>query len=195
MGEDSEETVFTFLEGNRVDLIVGYTKWADLICKWINDPRIRHYSRNPWPISLEEVKKRLEIPPSNTHLRENTIFIIYHKQDKKPIGSAGLEMIHWVNKNANIFIIIGYPEYWGHGLAGEVADLVIQYGFEELNLHKIYCGVFDPNKRSLRAVKKLGFVKERVSIQDQYVDGSYVDGHEFYLLKDDWMKRNQDRET
>jgi ribosomal-protein-alanine N-acetyltransferase len=195
MGEDTEEKVFTFLEGKRIDLVTGPAKWADLICKWLNDPKVRHYSRNPWPISLDEVKKRLEPSSKISRFRENTLFFIYHKQDKKPIGSTGLEIINWLNKNANIFVIIGYPEYWGHGLASEVAELVIQYGFEELNLHKIYSGAFEPNERSLRVIEKLGFVKERVSIHDQYVDGAYVDGHEFYLLKDDWMKRKQARET
>ena len=195
MGEDTEEKVFTFLEGKRIDLVTGPAKWVDLICKWLNDPKVRHYSRNSWPISLDEVKKRFESSSKISRFRENTLFFIYHKQDKKPIGSTGLEVINWLNKNANIFIIIGDPEYWGHGLASEVAELVIQYGFEELNLHKIYCGAFEPNERSLKVIEKLGFVKERISIHDQYIDGAYVDGHEFYLLKDDWMKRKQARET
>lgn len=194
MGEDTEEKVFKFLEGKRIDLVTGHTKWADLICKWTNDPKVRHYSRNPWPISLEEVKKRLEPSSKNSRFRENTIFIIYHKRDNKPIGTVGLEEINWLNRNANLFFIIGYPEYWGNNIATEAAELVIRYGFEELNLHKVYCGAFDPNKSSLRVIEKLGFKKERVTIHDQYVDGTYVDGQEFYLLKDDWMKRKQNRE-
>jgi RimJ/RimL family protein N-acetyltransferase len=193
MGEDTEGKVFTFLEGKRIDLVTGHAKWADLACKWMNDPIVRHYSRNPWPRSLEAIKKRFEPPSTKSDVREYAVFFIYHKTDKKPIGTVGLEDINWLNRNANLFFIIGYPKYWGNNFAGEAAELVIRYGFEELNLHKIYSGAFEPNERSLRVIEKLGFIKEHVSIHDQYVDGVYVDSHEFYLLKDDWMRRKQDR--
>ena len=195
MDERKEEEVFVFLEGKNIDLVAEHSKWAELACKWINDPRVRHYSRNPWPRSLEAIKKRFEPPSTKSNVRQHVILIIYHKTDKKPIGTVGLEDINWLNRNANLFFIIGYPEYWGNNIAAEAAELVIRYGFEELNLHKLYCGAFDPNKSSLRVIEKLGFLKEGISFHDQYVDGAYVESHEFYLLKDDWMKRKQNRET
>lgn len=191
MNERKEEEVFVFIEGERIDLVVGHSKWADLTCKWMNDPKVRMYSRNPWPRSLDEVKKWFEPPSSDGSVRDFIVFTIYHKQDKKPIGTVGLNRIDWLGRSANIFAAIGYPEYWGQGIAGEASELIMKYGFEELNLHKIYSGVFNPNKRSLRAAEKLGFKKEGISIHGMYVDGKYVDVHKFYLLKDDWSKRNQ----
>ena len=191
MEEKKEEEVFVFIEGSHIDLVVGHAKWADLICKWINTPEVRHYSRNPWPRSLDDVKKWFEPPSKGDAIKRDIVFIIYHKEDRKPIGTVGLEDINWINKNANIFAYIGYPEYWGKGIVIEAAKLVIKYGFEELNLHKIYSGVFKPNERSLRAIEKLGFSKETTYISDMYVDGKYVDVHKFYLLKDDWIKQNE----
>ena len=191
MDDKKEEEIFVFIEGKNIDLVVGHSKWADLTCKWINDPRVRRYSRNPWPRSLDEVKKWFEPPSSDHEMRDFIVFTIYHKKDKKPIGTVGLNRINWLSRNANLFGLIGYPEYWGQGIVGEAAELTIKYGFEELNFHKIYSGVFDPNTRSLRAAEKLGFKKEGVSIQDMYVDGKYVDVHKFYLLKEDWSKKQQ----
>ncbi|MFW9950771.1 MAG: GNAT family N-acetyltransferase [Candidatus Thorarchaeota archaeon] len=194
MDEKKEEAVFVFIEGKNIDLVVGHSKWADLTCKWMNDPKVRRYSRNPWPRSLEEVKKWFEPPSSDNKVRDFIIFTIYHKKEKKPIGTVGLNRIDWLSRKANIFATIGYPEYWGQGIAGEAVDLAIKYGFEELNLHRIFSGVFDPSKRSLRVAEKLGFIKEGVSIQDMYVDGQYVDVHNFYILKDDWLKKQQKQE-
>jgi RimJ/RimL family protein N-acetyltransferase len=192
--ERKEEEIFVFIEGDKIDLLAGHAKWADLTCKWMNDPKVRRYSRNSWPRSLEEVKKWFEPSTSDHEVRDFLVFTIYHKKDKKPIGTVGLNRINWLNRNANIFATIGYPEYWGQGIAGEAAELIIKYGFEELNLHKIYSTVYDPNKRSLRAAEKLGFTKEGISIQEIYVDGKYVDVHKFYLLKEDWLKRQQKQE-
>lgn len=191
MNDRKEEEVFVFIEGDKIDLVVGHSKWADLTCKWMNDPRVRRYSRNVWPLALDEVKKWFEPSSSDRGTRDFVVLTIYHKQDEKPIGTVGLNHINWLYRTANIFAAIGYPEYWGKGIAGEASELMIKYGFEELNLNKIYSGVFDPNKRSLRAAEKLGFKKEGVSIQDVYVDGKYMDSHKFYLLKEDWMKREQ----
>lgn len=188
MTEIIEDDVFPFIEGKTIDLVASNSKWANLICKWSNDPRVRHYARNVWPNTLENVKKWFEPAPERGAV-DFIIFIIYHKKDKKPIGNVGLNHINWLNRNANIFTLIGFPEYWGKGIAGEAADLVINYGFTELNLHKIYSGVYDPNKRSLRAAEKLGFKEEAVLKEEIYIDGKYEDVHKFALFKEDWLKK------
>jgi RimJ/RimL family protein N-acetyltransferase len=187
---EGEDDIFPFIEGETIDLVAGNSKWANLSCKWANDPIVRHYSRNMWPHTLEEVKKWFE-PLPDKQMREHIVFTIYHKQSKRPIGSIGFSRINWVSRNANIFASIGEPEYWGKGIAGEASRLMINYGFTELNLHKIYSGVFTPNKRSLRAAEKLGFEKEGILKEEIYIDGQYHDIHKFALFKRDWLKSNE----
>jgi len=187
--EDKEEDeVFPFIEGEIIDLVAGNSKWANLVCKWMNNPNVRHYSRNLWPITLEEVKKWFE-PAPDRQMREFIVFTVYHKHVKRPIGSIGFNHINWVSRNANIFLTIGEPEYWGKGIAGEASKLIINYGFTELNFHKIFAGVFTPNTRSLRAAEKLGFKKEAVLKEEMYVDGQYHDIHKFALFKRDWKMK------
>ena len=188
--KEDEIEVFPFIEGERIDLVAGNSKWVPLVCKWQNDPKVRRYARNMWPITIEEVKKWFE-PSPDRHMKEFVVFTIYHKRDKRPIGSVGFGRINWVSKNANIFATIGEPEYWGKGIAIEANKLLIKYGFTELNFHKIYAGVFTPNKRSLRAAEKLGFEKEAILKEEMYVDGVYHDIHRFALFKRDWLKSNQ----
>jgi len=188
--KEDEIKAFPFIEGETIDLVAGNSKWAQLSCKWQNDPKVRRYARNMWPHTIEDVKKWFE-PSPDRHTREFVVFTIYHKRDKRPIGTVGLGRINWVSRNANIFATIGEPEYWGKGIAIEANKLLIKYGFTELNLHKIYAGVFTPNKRSLRAAEKLGFEKEAVLKEEMYVDGEYHDVHKFALFKRDWMKLNQ----
>jgi len=190
MTEEEKIEVFPFIEGDTIDLVVGNSKWAPLLSKWMNDPKVRQYARNYWPLTLEEIKKWFE-PSPDQGMKDFIVFTIYHKKDKKPIGSIGFNHINWIARNANIFATIGETEYWGRGIAGEASRLMIKYGFTELNFHKIYSGVYSPNKRSLRAAEKLGFKEEAIIKDEIYVDGKYVDTHKFALFKKDWEEQNK----
>jgi len=188
--KEEENGIFPFIEGDRIDLIAQSSQWINLICKWNNDPRVRHYARWIFPTQPEHIKRWFE-PPSGRGMREAIFFTIYHKEDKRPIGSIGFFWINWINKNANVSATIGEPDYWGKGIVGEAAKLLIKYGFNELNFHKICAGVFNPNQRSLRAAEKLGFKKELVAREDLFVDGVYVDMHQFAIFKEEWMEQNK----
>ncbi|MFX1281582.1 MAG: GNAT family N-acetyltransferase [Promethearchaeota archaeon] len=184
-----ENNIFPFIEGERIDLIAQSSKWVNLFCKWENDPRVRHLARHDMPTIPENIKNWFE-PPSERGVREAIFFVIFHKEDKKPIGTIGFFWINWINRNAFISATIGEPEYWGKGLVGEAAKLLIKYGFTELNFHKICAGVYNPNKRSLRAAEKLGFKEEVVGREQLFVDGEYVDMHQFAIFKNEWMDKN-----
>ncbi len=187
--ENEDEEIFPFIDGERISLIAQVSKFIPLIVRWNNDPEVRHYARWALPTTPEQIKKWFEPVPERT-ARNVVFFIIYHKKDKRPIGSIGYFGINWLNRNAEISATIGEPDYWGKGIVGEAAKLLIKYGFTELNLHKIKAGVFNPNSRSLRAAEKLGFKKEAVLKDELYVDGEYVDAHYFSLFKRDWLKEN-----
>lgn len=186
---EEEDPVFPFIRGETIDLVAQNSKWAELYLKWQNNPSIRQYARHEFPITLEEVKKWFENPSRGA--REFIIFVIYHKDDKRPIGDIGLNHINWVNRNANLFAEIGEKEYWGKGIAVEAAELMIKYGFTELNLHKIHASIYNPNQRSLRVAEKLGFKKEGIQREHIYVDGKFVDNHKYSILRKEWMVRNK----
>lgn len=194
MNEEKEEIeIFPFIKGDRIDLVTQNSKWVNLYAKWMNDPEVRRYARQMFPRSLDQIKKWFE-PTKDEGLRDFIVFNIYHKKDKRPIGSAGFSHINWLNMNANIWASIGESEYWGKGIVVEAAKLLINFGFTELNFHKIYAGVYSPNKRSLRATEKLGFKEEAVLKEEMYVDGKFVNSHRFALFKKDWLEQKKNYE-
>ena len=123
--EEKKLQVFPFIKGETIDLVAMNSKWEDLYCKWINDPKVRHYDRNMWPITREEVKKIYASSP-NRHTKNFAVLVIYHKGDQRPIGMAGLEDIDWVSMKANLFTTIGESDYWGRNIAVEVNKLLIE---------------------------------------------------------------------
>jgi len=186
--EDKE--IFTFIEGEKVDLVPSNVKYANLYAKWQNDPKVRKFSRNAMPRSLEEIKKWHE-PSDDKGLQDHIVFSIYHKEDKKLIGVCGLNRIHWFNRSANAFLIIGETDYWNKQIATEATTLLLKYAFEELNLHRVTGGVAIDNIGSWKVAEKVGFTFEGISKEDFYVDGKYIDSKRYFYLKDNWFKKHK----
>jgi len=49
-----------------------------------------------------------------------------------------------------------------------------RYGFEELNLNRIWLRVYDTNPRARKAYEKAGFVYEGTLRQAEYKHGRYI---------------------
>ncbi|MEJ2248108.1 MAG: GNAT family protein [Candidatus Lokiarchaeota archaeon] len=178
--------VATFISGKIIDLIPPNKEHSKLYKKWFNDPEVRKYLRNPTPRTLEAIKKRRDRVEEGT--KTHISFEVWHKNDKCPIGLGGFNHINWINRNSNIFLNIGDKNYWGKHIATEVVKLLLKYGFEELNFHKIYSGVFTPNIPSWSVAEKLGFKFEGILKDEVYVDGRYYDAKKYGLLKREWQK-------
>ncbi len=67
------------------------------------------------------------------------------------------------------------------------ADLIFKYGFEDLNLHRIWLRVFETNQRAIRSYDKAGFTLEGKFREAQYRDGKYVDVMIMSMLKSEWQ--------
>ncbi len=85
-------------------------------------------------------------------------------------------------KTAEIGYWIGEP-YWGKGIATKAVELITEYGFDELNLVRIYAGVFDFNIESMKVLEKNGFKKEGIFKNAVLKNERICDEHRYYKLK------------
>ena len=146
-----------FIEGERINLCPPNMENINLYVKWMNSPNTRKYARYEFPQAVEEVKKLFE--PKQESVKNEIFFEIWHKEDNKPIGYTGLIRINWFNRHALIFYMIGEQEYWGNNYATEAGKLIINYAFNELNLHKINAEVYPQNSASVRVAEKIGALR------------------------------------
>jgi len=187
----TESKIPIFISGKIIDLLPMNPNHLPLFCQWENNPKVRKYDRNEFPITVEESKKFLESGESRVKTR--IMFEIWHKKDQKPIGYCEIDDISWVDHRAHIGITIGEMEYWGRGIGTETIKLLNEYCFNELNFHKIAAEALAPNKGSQRCFEKNGFKYEGKLKEDTYVDGKFIDLLKYCLLTDDWLK-NKERE-
>lgn len=170
-----------YLRGiEKKDLEGNYFNWA-------NDPEVTYYMfMGSVPNNLENLQEEYD------RLRKSTtdiVFIIADKKTDKPIGSAGLYRIEWISRTAEYRIVIGEKDFWDKGIGTEVAGLILQYGFEKLNLNKIWLGVNASNQRAVKSYEKAGFVREGVLRQEIYRNSTYYDAIRMSVLRDEYYNK------
>lgn len=177
---------FTFIEGERISLMPLNKDHLNQYVKWANDHEVRHYSRITFPFTREDYKKFIEQEQGRP--RKKIQFEVWHKEDSKPIGILELDDINYVNRNASIAYIIGEISYWNKGYATEAGKMLIEYGFNELNLNKLVACVYSPNIGSWKVCEKLGMEREATFRNHEFFDGKYHDVFHYCIFHKDWKK-------
>jgi RimJ/RimL family protein N-acetyltransferase len=112
-------------------------------------------------------------------------YAIVNKVTNDLIGAIGL-MINPAHKKAELGYWIGFP-YWGMGYCTEASRLLIDYGFNELLLNKIYAKAFVANTGSWTVMEKAGMSYEGTLRQEVIKDGIAYDLKTYAILKDEYL--------
>jgi len=153
--------------------------------KWFNDVSfMRNYDVvSAIPKNTEDIKDMFsEITKCNTAY----IFAVKELKEQKLIGVTGFENISWNNGTALIYIGIGEEKSRGQGHGTEAFKLTIEFGFEELNFHRIYLTVLEYNEPAIKLYEKLGFKREGVYREFIHRDGKRYDMYLYGLLRHEW---------
>ena len=154
-------------------------------CEWLNDPDVRRYLSMHQPVSQagEEqwFENMLKKPPEEQP---------YAIEIKVPdgwqlIGNCGFMGFDWNVRSAEVGLFIGDKSCWNKGYGTEVMRLLVQYGFESLNLNRVYLRVDEDNLGGIRAYEKAGFVHEGRFRQGGYRSGRYHDVLFMSVLRSD----------
>lgn len=78
------------------------------------------------------------------------------------------------------------PAQWGHGYATEAARAIVDFGFTELKLHRIWAWCIAENTASVNVLQKLGMQPEGRLRANEYFKGRWWDTRLFGLLNHEW---------
>ncbi|HPV20017.1 MAG TPA: GNAT family protein [bacterium] len=139
---------------------------AEIYTIWFNDMEMVLYvAPHPSVISLFKEKEFIE----NQLKSGAPIFGIIDIKTDKIIGNTSLMDINQINGTATLGIVIGEKDYWDKGYGTEAVKLILDYGFNILNLHNIMLCVFDFNKRAVASYKKIGFKEIGIRREDRLI--------------------------
>ncbi|MES2838178.1 MAG: GNAT family N-acetyltransferase [Bacteroidota bacterium] len=152
-----------------------------------SDPEVHLYIENNPVKSIVEIKKIIEL--LKKQYQENGIarWAVVLKNTNECIGWAGLKYFKTPLNNHNNFYELGYrfkKKHWGQGYATESSKEILDFGFKNFNIDKIFAITHPDNLNSKKVLSKLGF--DYTETFDY--DGDLTDW--FELKKTNWENKN-----
>ncbi len=160
----------------------------DKLLEWRNKVELRRNFREYKELNSSNQKNWFETNVLNS---DKTMMFAILDEECNLIGACGICYIDWVNRNADLSIYIGYnDEYIDDKYAPDAVKLLLNYGFDELNLNRIYVEVYDIDHKKKDLIEKLGFKLEGKHRQTHWTEGKWCDSLFYSVLKDEFQLTN-----
>jgi RimJ/RimL family protein N-acetyltransferase len=164
--------------------------WPDVLAYQTDSLYLRY---SPWTERTPEVVQAfVQVFLAQQHEQPRSKFqlAIVLKSSHQLIGTCGIRM-----ESADAYEAdIGYelsPTYWGQGYATEAARAIVQFGFTELRVHRIWSWCIADNVGSARVLEKLGMRPEGRQREKEYFKGRWWDTLLFAMLDEEWHAQQQ----
>jgi RimJ/RimL family protein N-acetyltransferase len=160
-----------------LDDVHRYQSRAD-VARWMlgAEPRTREESRASVLAMAGEVALRAE----------NDCLTLAVVTDAGVIGTVELVWRSQVERTAELGFVF-HPDHWGRGLATEAATAVLDWGFTEFGLHRIYARCHGRNDASARLMARLGMRREARHVESYLFRGEWADRLVFAVLAREWQ--------
>jgi diamine N-acetyltransferase len=175
--------IMPFMIGKKIYLRAVEIEDAPLLVKCDNQPEVRDTFFIAYPTNTYREQQEIK------HLYERNEYIpftICVKENDKAVGLTAFHRVDLVSRAAAFSIRIAEKEDWGSGYGGEATRMMVQHGFEVLNLNRIQLHVFTGNERGIKAYEKTGFVKEGLLRQAMYHNNEYCDFIIMSILREEY---------
>jgi RimJ/RimL family protein N-acetyltransferase len=171
------------LQGRVVYLRPAERADLPLFVRWLADARTAKYLAVRSPIGLAMEERWFE-DMLDHHGRERWFFVICRLEDGRPVGSLDLREIGPTSGGAGLGIVIGDPADTSRGYGSDALAVLLDFGFGELRLERIWLDVFDFNERARHVYERLGFVHEATLRHAEFHGGRYLDLQRMAILRE-----------
>lgn len=146
--------------------------------EWMRDPQVTQYleSRDHAQTldTLREFVRNMNASPRD-HL-----FGIFSAQSGDHIGNIKIGSVRQPHRSADLGLIIGRRSAWGKGYGTEAISLATRHAFEELDLNKLWAGMYSENLGSYHAFIKAGYrevgrFRRHILFKGRYIDSILVE--------------------
>lgn len=187
------------LAGEKVLLRPFEEKDCEIMCNILNEPGLKKLTgsvssdeeANAAPL-LEETEKIRKWYMTRNEQKDRLDLAVEYRENDQVIGEVVFNEYDEQTNNVNFRVLLSEASC-NKGVGTEAISMFIQYGMEELELHKISLEVFSFNPRAERAYQKVGFKLEGIKREDFIYNQEYIDTKIYGLLKADYLDIKSDK--
>jgi [ribosomal protein S5]-alanine N-acetyltransferase len=153
---------------------------------YVNHPEVLRYRpddlRTPQDI---QTHLQLLVAAQQRQPRTSYHFALIVLTEKQLIGWCGLSIKDDAGQIAELGYDLDY-HHWGKGYATEAARAVVEFGFTQIGLHRIFAECHPANSASQRVMQKIGMSYEGQLRKNAWVKGSWWDTCVYSILEEEW---------
>jgi len=171
------------IKGLKVGLRAVEKTDLQFLRDWRNISGFRKHFREVRELSLADQEGWFESLQRTKHI--NYMFIIEELSTGEAIGAAGLLYVNWINRSGDFSFYIGRDESYvdNQGFAKEATQLLIDYGFNNLNLHKVWMELYEFDKQKIDFfMNEFDFKQDGLLRDNCFEGGKYWDSLIISLL-------------
>jgi len=154
----------------------------DSVMRWMKDEVVTRYLSQAFIYTFSKNGESGWIEGISTRNYTDNIFAV-ETGDGELVGSAGLHKINWIDRKAELAVMIGEKVLWNRGYGTQTVRELLRLGFTKMNLRRIYLRVSSNHLGAIRVYEKCGFQREGLLRQDTYAGRCYEDTLLMAVLK------------
>lgn len=174
------------LKGKKVGLVAIERQDLKQLLDWRNNPDFRKHFREYRELSMADQEKWF----NEKVLGDPTtrMFAVRRLEDNELLGCCGFVYISWVHRHADLSLYIGWNDTYidDEGYAKEACDLLLTYGFSELDLHKVWTEIYSFDAKKKRLYDEFGFHKDGLLRENYFYNGKWWDSLILSLLQNEY---------
>lgn len=175
------------LTGNRLSLRSVEEEDLKQLRDWRNNAEFRRHFREHRELNMRQQQVWFE---EKVVKDDSTLmFSIRRNEDDELMGCCGLVYIDWVHRNADLSLYIGWDDVYidTQGYADESVNLLLDYGFMVLGLHKIWTELYEFDEKKKKLFDRFGFKQDGVLRQNYWSDGKWWDSIILSILAQEFL--------
>lgn len=163
---------FKKLIGERIYLSPINIEDTEKYVEWMNDFKVTDgVGRSAGLMTIEDEKEWINSASKNGDFN----FAIVNIENDKLIGNCSIMKISYRNRIGTVGIFIGEESNRNNGYGAETLKLLLDYGFNYLNLNNIMLTVKSFNERAIKCYEKVGFKEFGRRRGSYFLNGKYYD--------------------
>ncbi|NHK31663.1 MAG: GNAT family N-acetyltransferase [Asgard group archaeon] len=175
-------------DGKKVRLRSLELTDLDLIMEHWNKIDLRRELGPIVPHSRKEREDWIRKTWENRRIEYSYTFAIEDIKSGELLGHCSLNRVRAINRTASVSIAIYNQKNRGKGYGTDAMRVLLSFGFDYINLHRIGLNVFNTNPSAIHVYEKVGFKRVGELRHTDFVEGQYVNDVVMDILEDEWRE-------